>query len=187
MDNKAAIRKRQTLLVLRAQTGDREALDRLLESHQGELFGYLAKMLRDPTDAEDAVQQTMMQAVKKLGWLREPEYFRPWMFRIASRVAFRIIEQRKRTREVSNIPYIDSATDLELENSEATELVAQIPEWLERLTPKGREAVILHYLKGFTTEEVAEILNIPIGTAKSRISYSLACIRKHVIHTKDEK
>ncbi len=184
MDNKASTKKRLTLLVLRAQAGDREAVDRLLEAHQGELFGYLAKMLRDHSDAEDAVQQTLMQAVKKLRWLREPEYFRPWVFRIASRIAFRIIKQRKRTKEFSNAPFIDAATDLEFEDSEMVDLTERIPEWLERLTPKGREVVILHYLKGFTTEEVAEILNIPIGTAKSRISYSLACIRKHITHQK---
>ena len=93
------MKKRLTLLVLRAQAGDREALDRLLEAHQGELFGYLAKMLRDHSDAEDAVQQTFMQAVKKLRWLREPEYFRPWVFRIASRIAFRMIKQRS---QISN-------------------------------------------------------------------------------------
>ena len=180
MDNNVSTKRRSTLLVLRAQADDREALDRLLQAHQGELFGYLAKMLRDHSDAEDAVQQTWMQAVKKLRWLREPEYFRPWVFRIASRIAFRMIKQRKRTKEISNAPFIDAATDLEFENSEMTDLTERIPEWLERLTPKGREAVILHYMKGFTTQEVAEILSIPIGTAKSRISYSLSCIRKHI-------
>lgn len=184
--DKLSTKKRLTLLVLRAKAGDREAVDRLLEAHQSELFGYLKKMLRDHSDAEDVLQQTMMQAVKKLRWLREPEYFRPWVFRIASRIAFRIIKQRQRTKEFSNAPFIDGAADLEFGDSETTDLTQQIPEWLERLTPKGREAVILHYLEGFTTEEVAEILNIPLGTAKSRISYSLACIRKHVTHQKDK-
>lgn len=141
-------------------------------------------MLRNHSDAEDALQQTLMQAVKKLRWLREPEYFRPWVFRIASRIAFRIIKQRQRTKEFSNAPFIDASTDVEFEESESVDLTERIPEWLERLTPKGREAVILHYLKGFTTEEVAGILNIPTGTAKSRISYSLACIRKNINHRK---
>lgn len=179
MDNRRANSKRQVLLVLRAQTGDREALDRLLETHQGELFGYLTKMLRDRTDAEDALQTTLMQVVKKLRWLREPAVFRSWLYRIASRTAFRIIEQRRRSNEQSNTEFIDEATTDEVEYSVSSELIEQIPEWLEQLTPKGREVVILHYLKGFTTEEVAAILDIPLGTAKSRISYSLACIRKH--------
>lgn len=168
------------MLVLRAQAGDRQALDRLLELHQSELFGYLTKMLPCQADAEDVLQQTLIQAAKKITWLREPNYFRAWVFRIASRMAFRVIKRNQRNREHSNEAYINEVADEEYMNSATAGLVEQIPQWLERLTPKGREAVILHYLRGFTTEEVAEILDIPVGTAKSRISYSLACIRKHL-------
>lgn len=180
MSNKAPTKRRITLLVLRAQAGDREAMDCLLETYQEELFGYLSKMLRDHTDAEDALQATLLQAAKKLRWLREPTYFRPWAYRIASRIAFGIIKQRQRQKEISNVEFIDEAVELESAPSDTTHLIEKIPEWLERLTPKGREALMLHYLKGFTTQEVAEILDIPLATAKSRISYSLACIRKHL-------
>lgn len=184
MDNKKPTAKRLTLLVLRAQLGDREAVDQLLEAHQAELYGYLSKMLRAHFYAEDALQATMMQAVKKLRWLREPKYFRPWIYRIASRVAFRMMKQRNRAKEFSNTPFIDGAAELVVDDSEMSDLIEQIPKWLERLTPKGREAVILHYLKGFTNEEVAEILDIPVGTVKSRISYSLSCIRNQVMPKK---
>ena len=183
MDDMSA-EKRLTLLVLRAQAGDREAVDRLLETFQDELFGYLVKMLRDHADAEDALQASLLQAVRKLKWLHEPEYFRAWIFRIASRIAFRMIKRRQRTKEISNSTFIDEDPQQGVDDSEMTELIDRIPEWLDRLTPKGREAVILHYLKGFTAEEIAEILDIPVGTAKSRITYSLACIRKHFNHAK---
>ncbi len=183
MDSKPS-KKRLTLLVLRAQSGDRDAMDRLLAGHQDELFGYLLKMLRDYSDAEDALQATLLQGVKKLRWLREPEYFRSWMFRIASRIAYRIIKQQQRKKEFSNAAFIDEASHMEAADSEKSDLSDRIPEWLEKLSPKGRESVILHYLEGFTTEEVAEILDIPVGTAKSRISYSLACIRKQIIKKK---
>ncbi len=187
MDVKKPTTKRITLLVLRAQAGDRGAVDQLLAVHQSELYGYLAKMLSDHSDAEDALQATMIQAVKKLRWLREPSYFRPWIYRIAGRIAFRMIKKRKRTKEVSNTTLIDTATESEVDDSELSDLIQQIPQWLEWLTPKGREVVILHYLKGFTNEEVAEILDIPVGTAKSRISYALSCIRSQIKSAKGLK
>ena len=77
--------------------------------------------------------------------------------------------------------FIDETVEIDLADTQVEDLIGQIPEWLERLTPKGREAVMLHYLEGFTTEDVAEILGVPLGTAKSRISYALACIRKQLI------
>ncbi len=179
MDSKFS-KKRLALLVLRAQASDREAVDRLLEIHQGEVFGYLTKMLGNHSDAEDALQATLLQAVNKIRWLREPAYFRSWVFRIASRKAFQIIEQQKRRREISNAEFIDVVPQKEVDDSEQLDLIELIPEWLDRLTPVGREAITLHYLNGFTTEQVADILDIPLGTAKSRISYSLSCIRKQI-------
>lgn len=181
MDNVESSKRRLTLLVLRAQAGDRDAADRLMESHQAELFGYLAKMLGNNADAEDALQQTFMQAFRKIKWLREPGAFRPWIFRVASRKALRIIQQSKRRKEMTNAEFIDAAEGSPNTSGETpADLIERIPDWLERLTPKGREALMLHYLKGFTCEEVAEILDIPLGTVKSRISYSLACIRKNI-------
>ncbi|MEM9645112.1 MAG: RNA polymerase sigma factor [Planctomycetota bacterium] len=172
--------QRTTLLVLRAQSGDPEAIDQLLESCQGELFGYLNKMLRNEADAEDTLQSTLIQAVKKIGWLREPSQFRPWIFRIASRNAFHLIRKSQRVNEISNFGAVEQAAQPESAPARQQDLIDQIPKWLEHLRPKGREAIILHYLKGFTTEEVANITGIPLGTAKSRISYSLACIRRQI-------
>ena len=157
-------------------------MDHLLESHQEELFGYLQKVLGNHADAEDVLQQTMLQTTKKLRWLREPEHFRPWAYRIASRMAFRVLKQRQRKMEISNVERIDETETHSLDDGEHVEWIACIPEWLEKLTPKGREVVALHYLQGFTAEQVAEILNIPVGTVKSRISYSLTCIRKLINH-----
>lgn len=179
MVNKSS-KTRLKLLVLRAQSGDRYAMDSLLESCQSEIFGYLLKMLRNRTDAEDVLQATLMQSVKKLKWLRTPECFRSWIFRIASHHAFRVIKRRQKSRERTNTLFIDETIHAESETVCDEGLIEQIPHWLERLTTRGREAIILHYLEGFTSEEVADILNIPLGTVKSRVSYALTCIRKQI-------
>jgi len=173
--------KRLRLLVLRAQSGDRMAIDRLLSEHQHDLFGFLTNMLHNHADAEDALQVTLLQVVRKLKWLKNPASFRPWLYQIASRTAWRNMKTQGKHNQLNASAQLEqlAAAPQELPPEE-DHLIQQIPQWLERLSMKGREAVILHYLKGFTTEQVAEILDIPLGTAKSRISYSLTCIRKWI-------
>src|SRR6266480_4187172 len=81
-----------TLLVLRAQRGDRAALDATLKSIQRPLFGYIARLLaRSSVAAEDVLQATLLRIVRNLEWLKEARYFRTWTFRIASREAFRAL------------------------------------------------------------------------------------------------
>lgn len=167
------------MLVLRAQSGDREAMEQLLTLHQASLYGFLSKVLRNPSDADDAQQATFLQVVRKLKHVREPTLFRSWMFRIASRIAYRIAAKRRQTVERSNFEFIDQVADTgATDDSQIKERLAKIPEWLDSLTHKGREVIVLHYLEGFTAEQVANILGIPLGTVKSRISYALQTLRQ---------
>ena len=74
-----------TLLVLRAQQGDRAALDTTLKSIQRPLFGYIARLVaQSGVAAEDVLQETLIRIVRSLEWLKEARYFRTWAFRIAS-------------------------------------------------------------------------------------------------------
>lgn len=75
--------ERQTLLVLRAQCGDRAAFEELLAGVEVRLLRYLAGLIGDSHAAEDVLQETFVIVWKKLGWLRDPELFRPWIHRIA--------------------------------------------------------------------------------------------------------
>lgn len=172
-----ADKKRTELLVLRAQSNDRVALDRLLKIHQTGLFRYLLKMLGGHADAEDTLQATLIQAVKKIRYLREPGSFRPWIYRIASRMAYQTLGSRKRDPTTVNPETIDAIVEPVVTEPPNAELLALIPHWLNEISALGKEVVVLHYIEGFTTEQVAEILGIPVGTAKSRISYALSCIR----------
>ena len=80
--------------VLRAQCSDREALEMLLRSVQPALRRYLSALVGH-TDADDLLQDVMVIVVRKLGGLEDPQVFRPWAFRIASREAFRHIRKRR--------------------------------------------------------------------------------------------
>jgi RNA polymerase sigma-70 factor (ECF subfamily) len=166
-----------SFLVLRAQSGDRQALDELLKGCQSQLYGYLLRLLSNSADAEDALQTTFLQVFRKLRWLRDPALFRPWTYRIANRIAQRMLKRRG-NYESTSTPYLnDMADDNESIDFGMLEMKELIPELLERLTAKSREVVVLHYLEEFTVPQVASILGIPVGTAKSRLSYALACLR----------
>ena len=79
----------EALLVLRAQTGDLEALGELLTVVQPALRRYLRILTRDDGRADDVLQETFLIAVRKLRGVRDPALFRPWLFRIATREAYR--------------------------------------------------------------------------------------------------
>src|SRR5258705_8154225 len=84
--------------VLRAQCADREALEALLRAVQPSLRRYLSA-LAGTTDADDLLQDVLVIVVRKLGGLEDPALFRPWIFRVASREAFRHIKKQRRWRE----------------------------------------------------------------------------------------
>ena len=80
-------------LVLRAQSGDRHAFDELLRSVDRPLLRYIATIAGGRVAAEDVLQDVLIAVVRKIEWLRDPSLFRPWVFRIASRAAFRAIRK----------------------------------------------------------------------------------------------
>lgn len=146
--NGADSKKRLILLFLRAQAGDREAVDQLLETFQNELFSYLEKLLSTCTDSEEILQTALIQAVTKIKWLREPEYFRPWIYRIASRNAYRVIKVCKRRKEYSNAGFIDTSaqTDVVVSDNRPFMCIATIPVFqaesngIDRQSPGQRNA-----------------------------------------------
>jgi len=166
--------------VLRAQCSDREALEMLLRSVQPSLRRFLSGLV-GRTDADDLLQDVMVIVIRKLGGLDDPQVFRPWAFRIASREAFRHI--RKRRLWVGQHEDDSQLDDLPTpETRPSGELLQQLLA-TERISPASRAVLILHFQEELSLPEVAAILDIPLGTAKSRLAYGLATIRKHVKNT----
>jgi len=180
--------KKMSFRVLRAQSGDRHALDDLLKGCQVQLYRYLSSLLEDPFDAEDAVQMTFLQVCRKLPSLRDPALFRPWIFRIAARIAYRIWSRRHRRSRETLTDHMDELPDTtSVVDPDELEVNGRLPELLEALTTRCREVVLLHYLEEFTMPQVAAILEIPVGTAKSRLSYALTCLRKTSLKNKGDE
>jgi RNA polymerase sigma-70 factor, ECF subfamily len=164
----------EAIWVLRAQCGDREALERLLLDVQPLLRRYVASLVGS-TDADDLVQEVPLQIFRKLAWLRAPELFRPWAFRIASRLAFRHLKAKRRlpqevgAQALDNIPAVTAPPT-------ASELAAMPA--VAGVSPASRAVLHLHFQHDLTLAEVAVVLDIPLGTVRSRLAYGLAVLRK---------
>ena len=171
--------QRESLLVLRAQVGDREALEALLRNIQGPLHNYLQNMLQDPALAEDTLQDVLLIVARKLSTLRTPELFRPWAYRVSSRAAFRSLRKERRWREqVRDQQYLENQpTDQDSTNSQEVD-AARLRRSLDQVSPPLRAVLALHYVNELSLQDVAAALEIPVGTVKSRLSRGLQTLRR---------
>lgn len=162
--------------VLLAQSGDREALDRLLRGVERPLYGYLARLTGNPETAKDVLQETFLRICRKLRWLHDPALFRPWAFRIASREAFRMTKRERGRREVDLPDPAPEAPSTATESAWPASL--DLPAALDGVSPASRAVLILHYVHEMKLEEVSDVLAIPLGTTKSRLAYGLRLLRR---------
>jgi RNA polymerase sigma-70 factor (ECF subfamily) len=161
--------------VLRAQCRDREALEALLRSVQPALRRYLAGVA-GAADADDLLQDVLVLIIRKLATLEDPALFRPWIFRIASREAFRHVKKRRiwqgRHEDDSQLDALPMPQ--ERPSGEALrELLAA-----GTISPASRAVLLLHFEQEMTLADAAAVLEIPLGTAKSRLAYGLKSLRQ---------
>jgi RNA polymerase sigma-70 factor (ECF subfamily) len=162
-------------LILRAQQGEREALDELLRQSQEPLYRYIAGVVGSVATAEDVLQETFLRIARKLRWLSEPAYFRAWSFRIASREAFRAL--RARRPDVSLEDVDESRLPVDAPALSGVE-VDELRETVTALSPASRAVIQLHYFAQLPLDEVALALDLPLGTVKSRLAYGLEQLRR---------
>jgi RNA polymerase sigma-70 factor (ECF subfamily) len=168
--------KQEAYWVLRAQAGDREALEHLLRSVQPALSRYIRGLI-GPQHADDVTQEVLLIVYRKLWWLSSAELFRPWMFRIASRSAFRFLKKERRRPEHHGD---DEALDT-LVAPGPPPAPGAVEELLKDtdLTPASRAVLLLHFEEEMSLQDVAAVLELPLGTVKSRLAYGLAALRRH--------
>lgn len=173
---------RQVQQVLLAQAGDRGALDVLLRELQAPLHAYLTGLAHDPHAAEDLLQETFLQIYRKLTWLRRPEFFRAWCYRIATRLAY-----RRLSRQRGPAPGLEPEQLEQIAQNEPpvdafpSEWVGRLPALVEGLSPASRPVLVLHYFERLSIDEVSVILELPPGTIKSRLAFGLAALRQRFL------
>lgn len=170
--------KRETRLVLLAQSGDRAALEELFASLQSLLGRYVRAATGDGALAEDVLQEVFILIYRKLYWLRDPELLRPWAYRIASREVVRQLKRRRRWPEQFDEDFSPEQLASEPADARDDVLAGRLPELLSRVSPASRMVLALHYLDEMPLAEVADVLGVPVGTIKSRLAYGLAALRR---------
>jgi RNA polymerase sigma-70 factor, ECF subfamily len=166
-------------LVLKAQAGDRDALDHLLRGINDPLLRFVTRMTGDRTAADDILQDTLLIVARKLQWLDRPEAFRAWAYRIAARTAIKALRRERR-----RFLLIDRAADVEAAQALIVEppsdLAERLPELVASVSPASRAVLLLHFMEGLPLQAVSDILEIPLGTVKSRLAYGLRLLRERV-------
>ena len=163
--------------MLRAQCGDRDALELVLRSVQPALRRYVAGLV-GADDADDILQDVLFIVSRKLYWLEQPSLVRAWAFRIASRAAFRHLKKRKRWQDAT-------VDDTALDHLAAPEIASPDDTILQLLdspglTPASRAVLVLHFREEMPLAHVAAVLEIPLGTVKSRLAFGLKTLRKEL-------
>ena len=164
----------QAELVDRARRGDREAFSVLAAGAVDRLYGIARRILRDTELAEDATQDALVRAWRDLPTLRDVDRFDAWLYRLVVRSCADIGRHRRRWRaEITLLPTEPGEADRASELADRD----QLERALRRLTEPQRTILVLTYFVGFTPHEVADSLDIPVGTAKSRLHYALEALR----------
>ena len=162
-------RHSDALLLGRYLAGDARAFDLLMEAHQRRVFAICLRILRDREEALDATQETFITVLRKAGGFEGRAAFSTWLYRVAVNTCYDQLRKKKRRRAV-RMPEGYDPRDASVNGTlEAVELRPAIEEALAGLSPEFGAAVILSDLEGLPLKQVAEILDVPLGTVKSRV------------------
>lgn len=171
-------------LLARVKAGEEPALEALLERFRRPLFGYLHRMLGNATEAEDVFQETFLRVVKHLPRFEEGRRVKPWIYAIASNLVKNVYRSRS-YREKTSLdqesekgeplaPSLAALAQTPVELASDSERALAVRAAVERLSPVSRDALVLFYFQGLAYEEIAQALEVPLGTVKSRIHNALA-------------
>src|SRR5262245_25939903 len=169
----------EPVLVALAQNGDQDALEVLLRRYYRPLRTFIAPMV-GASHVDDVLQEIALTIFQNLRYLRHPAAFRPWVFRLACRRAFRHLKREARWKRLETDP--DVISSLPAPEPLPEDLEPGLLALIEQVSPASRAVLLLHYQQGLSLEETAIILDIPVGTAKSRLAYGVAVLRKRINH-----
>ncbi len=157
-------------LIERTRKGDVESYNLLISRWEKRVYNYLLRILNSREDALDLSQDVFLKAYQNIRKLADPTRFGPWLFRIAHNEAYSLFRRRKPEDELTGVesPH-EPVYPVELTLAAATAL--------EKLSPEQREAVVLKIYQGFKFEEMAEVLNCPVSTVKSRLYTALELLK----------
>ncbi|MCM1091983.1 MAG: sigma-70 family RNA polymerase sigma factor [Butyrivibrio sp.] len=152
---------------------DKEAFAEVVLASTDSLYRISKTILKNDADCEDAVQEAIATGFAKLDTLRQERYAKTWLTRILIHECYALLKKRNRTA-----PLMEEPETEEYSGEDYSELY----EALSALKREYRLAIVLHYLEGYSVQEIAQIMRISVGTVKSRLSRG----RKSLRHIMEE-
>lgn len=181
-------------LVERALDGDIAAFEKLVSRYQNKIMGYVGRMVNgDREEAEDVTQETFIKAYRSLESFRGQSSFSTWLYRIATNLC--IDRARTRKRRPQQAYSLDEPLDKDEEKGgreipderyepgkgvERDEMRAMVRETVAAMPEKMREVLIMCDLQGMPYEEISKILDVPLGTVKSRLFHARADLARRL-------
>ena len=158
-------------MVRRAQAGDREAFGALVEQFQPTVYAIALRRLGNPSDALELTQDVFLHVLQRIDQLREPERFAGWLRQVAVRMAINRATRRLAPSSVETgvLEGAYEGGDEPLEQLISRERADRVWEALGRLKSLDREALDAFYIRGHSLLEIAELLDVPLGTVKRRL------------------
>ena len=163
------------MLVELAITGDEDAYAGLMAIAGDRLIAIAYRILRDLDRAEDAVQTTLVNAWRDLPTLRDPDRFEAWLTRILVRACYAEAGRSRRWTATMRVLPIDLPSPSDPMSSVADR--DRLDRGFRRLPTDQRAIVVLHHYLGWSQPEIAQALDVPLGTIKSRLFYATRALR----------
>jgi RNA polymerase sigma-70 factor (ECF subfamily) len=174
-------------LVDRFINGDHEAFAELVKRYQKKIYSLAFQFLGNHLDADEVVQETFVRVYRRRQEMKEIKYFSTFLLKIATNYAIDLLRQRRGrtsiTDEGSELPgnvQVDLARRVATpgEQVENKELMVEIRRALDQLPPRQRITAILHDVEGYSTAEIAQVLNCPVATVRSNLFIARSKLKK---------
>jgi len=162
-------------LVEKAQKGDDKAFLKLFQKYEQDIFRMAYVYVKNKDDALDIVQEVAYRSFKKINTLKNSEYFKTWLIRISISCAIDCLRKNKKLVQLR--PEHEELIDPDVVD---IPLSLSLDQLLDELNEDEKSIVILKFYEDYSFKEIAELLNIPLGTSKSILYRALDKLRKQV-------
>lgn len=190
--------QREQEWIARAKAGDMQAFEALILQHEKIVYNVALRMMNHSEDARDISQEVFLKAYKSIGQFDERAMFSTWLYRITTNTCIDELRRRKGKQSYSLEEELESEEGSmqrqiadEGETPEESLLRAEradeLKKALAQLTEEHRIAVILRDIRGLSYEEIAEIMDLPMGTVKSRISRARNQLKQEILKIRERK
>src|SRR4051795_1985740 len=171
-----------TELVLRAQTGDREAYGQLVERFQPTVYAVALARLRNPAEAQELAQEVFLHGMRKLPQLRDVQCFAGWLRQITVRMAINRLTRRGPLHKAESevLENAEAAGASPLEALVKAEQAAELYRGLERQKPVDRATLVAFYLRGRSLKQMSREFETPVGTIKRRLHVARNRLKKQM-------